>query len=167
MSWIDEQLVARGIHEARALDAMRRVPRDAFGWRDLVRFADDDRALVVGEGKRSRSSRSEVARDERAGRVPRPAATTSKSSSATAAAVTRPPHRMTALPSRRHIAYSHISLLDQRPEGGRLVSGRTDHQRLTVITLRGDRVENGPPAARRTDGVRKETIVVNAETARR
>lgn len=121
MSWIDEQLVARGIREARALDAMRHVPRDAFAWRDLVRFVDDDRALVVGGGRRSRSSRSGVARDERAGRVPRPAATTSKSSSATAAAVTRPPHRMTALPSRRHIAYTHISLMDQRAERGRLL----------------------------------------------
>jgi protein-L-isoaspartate(D-aspartate) O-methyltransferase len=30
MSWIDEQLLARGIRDARVLDAMARVPRDAF-----------------------------------------------------------------------------------------------------------------------------------------
>jgi protein-L-isoaspartate(D-aspartate) O-methyltransferase len=51
MSWIDEQLVARGIREARVLDAMRRMPRDAFVRRDLVCFAYDDRALAIGEGQ--------------------------------------------------------------------------------------------------------------------
>jgi len=51
MSWIDEQLVARGIREARVLDAMQRVPRDAFVRPDLVRFAYDDRALAIGEGQ--------------------------------------------------------------------------------------------------------------------
>jgi len=30
---------------------MRRVPRDAFARRDLVRFAYDDRALAIGEGQ--------------------------------------------------------------------------------------------------------------------
>ena len=38
-------------------DAMRRVPRDAFARRDLVRFAYDDRALAIGEGQNHRRRR--------------------------------------------------------------------------------------------------------------
>ena len=30
MAWINDQLVARGIHDTRVLDAMRRVPRHLF-----------------------------------------------------------------------------------------------------------------------------------------
>jgi protein-L-isoaspartate(D-aspartate) O-methyltransferase len=49
--WIDEQLVARGITDPRVLDAMRRVPRDAFVPRESHGAAYADRALPIGGGQ--------------------------------------------------------------------------------------------------------------------
>jgi protein-L-isoaspartate(D-aspartate) O-methyltransferase len=51
MSWIDEQLAARGIHDPRVLDAMRRVPRHAFVPEDSQVLAYADRALPIGNGQ--------------------------------------------------------------------------------------------------------------------
>ncbi|HJZ70883.1 MAG TPA: protein-L-isoaspartate(D-aspartate) O-methyltransferase [Vicinamibacterales bacterium] len=51
MSWIDEQLVARGITDSRVLDAMRRVPRDAFVPPESQQAAYADRALPIGYGQ--------------------------------------------------------------------------------------------------------------------
>jgi protein-L-isoaspartate(D-aspartate) O-methyltransferase len=51
MSWIDEQLVARGIKDARLLDAMRRVPREAFVPPTSQTLAYADRALPIGSGQ--------------------------------------------------------------------------------------------------------------------
>ena len=51
MSWIDEQLAARGIHDPRVLDAMRRVPRHAFVPEDSQALAYTDRALPIGNGQ--------------------------------------------------------------------------------------------------------------------
>ena len=49
--WIDEQLVARGVADARVLDAMRRVPRDAFVPPESHPAAYADRALPIGSGQ--------------------------------------------------------------------------------------------------------------------
>jgi protein-L-isoaspartate(D-aspartate) O-methyltransferase len=49
--WIDEQLVARGITDARVLDAMRRVARDAFVPDASHVSAYADRALPIGGGQ--------------------------------------------------------------------------------------------------------------------
>src|SRR3954451_124476 len=49
--WIDQQLVARGITDARVLDAMRRVPRDAFVPPESHPAAYADRALAIGSGQ--------------------------------------------------------------------------------------------------------------------
>src|SRR3954463_7189638 len=49
--WIEEQLVARGITDARVLDAMRRVPRDAFVPPESHPAAYADRALPIGSGQ--------------------------------------------------------------------------------------------------------------------
>jgi protein-L-isoaspartate(D-aspartate) O-methyltransferase len=49
--WIEEQLVARGITDARVLDAMRRVPRDAFVPAASHPEAYADRALPIGGGQ--------------------------------------------------------------------------------------------------------------------
>jgi len=51
MSWIDEQLAARGIRDPRVLDAMRRVPRHAFVPQDAQGLAYADRALPIGNGQ--------------------------------------------------------------------------------------------------------------------
>src|SRR4051794_6203109 len=51
MAWIDEQLVARGIADARVLDAIRRVPRDAFVPESARAEAHADRALPIGGGQ--------------------------------------------------------------------------------------------------------------------
>jgi protein-L-isoaspartate(D-aspartate) O-methyltransferase len=48
---VDEQLVARGIRDARVLDAMRTVPRHVFVNADLEALAYDDRALPAAEGQ--------------------------------------------------------------------------------------------------------------------
>src|SRR5437868_10824911 len=45
---IEEQLAARGIRDARVLDAMRRVPRHHFVPRDQQPLAYTDRALPIG-----------------------------------------------------------------------------------------------------------------------
>jgi len=49
--WIEEQLVARGVADARVLDAMRRVPRDAFVPPESHPAAYADRALPIGSGQ--------------------------------------------------------------------------------------------------------------------
>ena len=49
--WIDEQLVARGISDARVLDAMQRVPRHAFVPPESHPAAYADRALPIGSGQ--------------------------------------------------------------------------------------------------------------------
>jgi protein-L-isoaspartate(D-aspartate) O-methyltransferase len=49
--WIDEQLVARGIRDARVLDAMRRVPRAAFIPAASQDQAHADRALPIACGQ--------------------------------------------------------------------------------------------------------------------
>ncbi|HMF99079.1 MAG TPA: protein-L-isoaspartate(D-aspartate) O-methyltransferase [Vicinamibacterales bacterium] len=49
--WIDEQLVARGITDVRVLDAMKRVPRDAFVPSESQPAAYADRALPIGCGQ--------------------------------------------------------------------------------------------------------------------
>jgi protein-L-isoaspartate(D-aspartate) O-methyltransferase len=49
--WLDEQLVARGVTDARVLDAMRRVPREAFVPRASHPEAYADRALPIGSGQ--------------------------------------------------------------------------------------------------------------------
>jgi protein-L-isoaspartate(D-aspartate) O-methyltransferase len=49
--WIDEQLIARGITDPRVLDAMRRVPRDAFVPPESHPAAYADRALPIGSGQ--------------------------------------------------------------------------------------------------------------------
>ena len=49
--WIEEQLVARGIADARVLDAMRRVARDAFVPEESHAAAYADRALPIGSGQ--------------------------------------------------------------------------------------------------------------------
>jgi protein-L-isoaspartate(D-aspartate) O-methyltransferase len=51
MSWIDEQLVARGIRDPRVLDAMRRVPRELFVPEASQPLAYADRALPIGSGQ--------------------------------------------------------------------------------------------------------------------
>jgi protein-L-isoaspartate(D-aspartate) O-methyltransferase len=49
--WIDEQLVARGIRDARVLDAMRRVPREAFVPEASQALAYTDGALPIRSGQ--------------------------------------------------------------------------------------------------------------------
>ena len=49
--WIEEQLVARGISDTRVLDAMRRVPREAFVPAAALWEAYADRALPIGGGQ--------------------------------------------------------------------------------------------------------------------
>ena len=46
---VAQQLAARGIHDARVLDAMRQVPRHRFVPPDLVAHAYDDMPLPIGE----------------------------------------------------------------------------------------------------------------------
>jgi protein-L-isoaspartate(D-aspartate) O-methyltransferase len=48
---IEEQLAARGIRDARVLDAMRRVPRHHFVPRDQQPLAYADRALPIAEAQ--------------------------------------------------------------------------------------------------------------------
>jgi protein-L-isoaspartate(D-aspartate) O-methyltransferase len=49
--WIERQLVRRGIGDERVLEAMARVPREAFVAEDLRDQAYDDRPLPVGHGQ--------------------------------------------------------------------------------------------------------------------
>jgi protein-L-isoaspartate(D-aspartate) O-methyltransferase len=51
MSWIDEQLVARGIRGTRVLDAMGRIPREAFVPDAVKAHAYADRALPLPCGQ--------------------------------------------------------------------------------------------------------------------
>lgn len=48
---VERQLAARGITDPRILDAMRRVPRDAFVAKDLVEFAYEDTPLPIEESQ--------------------------------------------------------------------------------------------------------------------
>jgi protein-L-isoaspartate(D-aspartate) O-methyltransferase len=48
---VEEQLSARGIRDERVLDAMRRVPREAFIPADLAEYAYDDGPLPIAEGQ--------------------------------------------------------------------------------------------------------------------
>lgn len=50
-AWIERQLVRRGIGDARVLDAMERVPREAFVPKELRDRAYDDRPLPLGHGQ--------------------------------------------------------------------------------------------------------------------
>ena len=49
--WIEQQLVARGIADARVLDAMRRGARAAVVPDESRAFAYADRALPIGSGQ--------------------------------------------------------------------------------------------------------------------
>jgi protein-L-isoaspartate(D-aspartate) O-methyltransferase len=49
--WIDRQLRARGIVDARVLEAMARVPRERFLPEDVRRHAYADEALPIGAGQ--------------------------------------------------------------------------------------------------------------------
>lgn len=51
MAWIDDQLVARGIHDQRVLDAMRHVPRHMFVEPHTQSLAYADRALPIADGQ--------------------------------------------------------------------------------------------------------------------
>ena len=48
---IEEQIVARGIHTPRVLDALRRVPRAAFVPAELAKQAHRDSPLPIGHGQ--------------------------------------------------------------------------------------------------------------------
>jgi len=48
---VETQLVARGLRDARVLDAMRRVPRHRFVPAELEPEAYEDRPLAIGEGQ--------------------------------------------------------------------------------------------------------------------
>lgn len=49
--WVDRQLVRRGIHDERVLEAMRRVPRERFVPEHERPLAYDDAALLIGHGQ--------------------------------------------------------------------------------------------------------------------
>lgn len=49
--WIETQLRRRGIRDERVLDAMGRVPREAFVPEEARAFAYDDAALALGHGQ--------------------------------------------------------------------------------------------------------------------
>lgn len=48
---VERQLAARGISDARVLQAMREVPREEFVPKSLRNFAYDDGALPIGDGQ--------------------------------------------------------------------------------------------------------------------
>ena len=48
---VDEQIAARGVRDARVLDAMRAVPRHLFVADDAKTQAYDDRPLPIGDGQ--------------------------------------------------------------------------------------------------------------------
>jgi protein-L-isoaspartate(D-aspartate) O-methyltransferase len=48
---IDVQVARRGVRDPRVLDAMRRVPREAFVRKGMEEFAYEDSPLEIGEGQ--------------------------------------------------------------------------------------------------------------------
>lgn len=48
---VETQIAARGVRDARVLDAMRQVPRESFVPEDLREFAFDDAPLPIAEGQ--------------------------------------------------------------------------------------------------------------------
>jgi protein-L-isoaspartate(D-aspartate) O-methyltransferase len=48
---VDRQLARRGIHDGRVLEAMRRVPREAFVASGFEEFAYQNRPLPIGQGQ--------------------------------------------------------------------------------------------------------------------
>jgi len=48
---IREHLEARGIHDARVLDAFRKIPREEYVPEDVRNLAYEDRPLPIGEGQ--------------------------------------------------------------------------------------------------------------------
>jgi len=48
---VENQLLSRGIKDARVLEAMRRVPREAFVDEHLKKMAYEDYPLPIGEGQ--------------------------------------------------------------------------------------------------------------------
>jgi protein-L-isoaspartate(D-aspartate) O-methyltransferase len=48
---VERQIAARGVRDSRVLDAMRRVPRDAFVEEGSREFAHEDSPLPIGEGQ--------------------------------------------------------------------------------------------------------------------
>ena len=48
---VERQIAARGVNDARVLDAMRRVPRHRFVHASLAASAYDDRPLPIGNGQ--------------------------------------------------------------------------------------------------------------------
>lgn len=48
---VERHLARRGIHDARVLDAFRRVPREAFVPAELTEFAYEDTPLPIGQGQ--------------------------------------------------------------------------------------------------------------------
>jgi hypothetical protein len=48
---VDRQVARRGIHDDRVLEAMRRVPREAFVETGLEEFAYQNRPLPIGQGQ--------------------------------------------------------------------------------------------------------------------
>ena len=48
---VDQQIAARGVLDARVLEAMRRIPREEFVLADLRARAYDDSPLPIDEGQ--------------------------------------------------------------------------------------------------------------------
>ena len=48
---VEEQLVARGIHDQKVLDALRKVPRHVFVPETLRAQSYEDHPLAIGEGQ--------------------------------------------------------------------------------------------------------------------
>ncbi len=51
IAMVREQIAARGVHDARVLEAMKKVPREEFVPEALREEAYDDRPLPIGEGQ--------------------------------------------------------------------------------------------------------------------
>lgn len=51
LAMVAEQIVARGVRDARVLDAMRRIPREHFVAPDLAEYAYRDRPLPIEAGQ--------------------------------------------------------------------------------------------------------------------
>jgi protein-L-isoaspartate(D-aspartate) O-methyltransferase len=48
---VEAQIAARDVRNARVLEAMRRVPREAFVPEELAEFAYEDGPLPIGAGQ--------------------------------------------------------------------------------------------------------------------